>query len=134
MLFSRLFCVKSVILAVCLPLCGCGEIVYDASESADNNGEKPVAAVVADKGSGVASVYSADPETGAVELSDGAKTALSAAQNAANASGNMALIALVSALSSLGVAGASIVAANRKKKQTGADKAGESAEKSATSE
>lgn len=112
MRFARAFFVFSAALLVS----ACGQVVYDANEATGEAG-KPLAAVVADENSGVASIYSADAEAGEVGLSDEAKTALTMAQNAANSSGNPALIALASVVSAIAGAGAVLVAGSRQKKQ-----------------
>ena len=109
-----------------LTMTACGKVVYDAA-GVEDGAEKPLAAVVADKDSGVHSVYVAD-DAGNVGLSNEAQAALGMAQTAANSSGNAALIALASIASALAGAGATIVAATRKKKQGEADKPADNGE------
>lgn len=89
---------------------GCEKLAFDAQSSP----EKPLAAVVAQEGSGVASVYVEDAETGEVSVSHAAQGAIDAAKTAANASGNGALIALSSVFAALVGAGASLVASRKK--------------------
>lgn len=89
---------------------GCEKLAFDAQSAP----EKPLAAVVAPEGSGVASVYVEDSDTGEVSVSPAAQGAIDAAKTAANASGNGALIALSSVFAALVGAGASLVASRKK--------------------
>ena len=115
-----LFVAASILCASCA---GCEKLAFDAQSAP----EKPIAAVVAPEGSGVASVYVEDDETGEVSVSPAAKGALDAAQTAANASGNGALIALSSVLAALVGAGASLVASRKKTAKKTAEQEDENA-------